>query len=88
MEEGYEGIERAELVVMNVRSDAERDAAQVLVEEVRRLRKDQAVFDDVIGPHGNRVPVTAVVANVSNPRDRGLKKAVARVRRALPERVR
>ena len=69
---------------MNVRSDADRHAADALIEDVARLRKDDAVFRDVMGPRGHKLPVTAIVANLSNlsnPKDAGLKKAVARVKR-------
>jgi hypothetical protein len=35
---------------------------------VRRLRAVQAVFDDVLGWRGSRVPITAVVADLANAR--------------------
>jgi hypothetical protein len=82
---GYSGIERAQLVVLNAREDAERRRAQGLLEEVRRLRVDRAVFDDVLGWRGSRVPVTAVVADLADPRDAGTRKAVARVKRSNQE---
>ena len=80
---GYAGIEHAQLVVLNAREDAERRRAQGLLEEVRRLRVDRAVFDDVLGWRGSRVPVTTVVADLADPRDAGTRKAVARVRWSL-----
>lgn len=83
LEEGYAGIEHAQLVVANVRRESERSAAAALVGEVERLRKNDAVFRDVMdGVRGNRSPITAVVADLSNPKDSGLKKAIARVKRA------
>jgi len=88
LEDGYEGIERAQLVVVNVRSDADRRAAVAVLEDVTRLRKDEAVYQDVLGHRGNKLPVTAVVADLSNPKDVGLKKAVARVKRATKQRER
>lgn len=81
--EGYEGIERAQLVVINARDDGKRERSARLVDEVHRIRKDAAVFDDVLGSRGNKIPVTAVVANVADRNDAGTKKALARVRRAL-----
>jgi hypothetical protein len=81
--EGYEGIERAQLVAVNVRHAAERERGEALVAEVHRIRKDTAVFDDVLGFRGHKTSVTAVVANLADPADPGTKKAVARVRRAL-----
>jgi hypothetical protein len=80
---GYEGIEHAQLVVVNIRSEAERQRGEQLVADVGRLRKDAGLFDDILGFRGSRIPVTAVVANLADPRDAGTKKAVARVRRAL-----
>ena len=88
LEDGYEGIERAQLVVVNVRSDADRRAAVAVLEDVTRLRKDEAVYQDVLGHRGNKLPVTVVVADLSNPKDVGLKKAVARVKRATKQRKR
>lgn len=86
LEDGYAGIERAQLIVVNVRSDAERRAAEAVVDDVVRLRKDEDVYRDVVGLRGNKLPVTAVVAVFSNPKDAGLKKAVARVKRATKRR--
>lgn len=80
--EAYAGIQHAQLIVVNVRSDADRGSGEALVEDVARLRKDDAVFRDVIGIRGHRIPVTAVVADLSDPKDAGLKKAVARAKRA------
>jgi hypothetical protein len=79
----YRGIERAQLVVANIRDHTEKDKAEALLAEVARLRKDDAVFTDVIGPRGNRVPITAVVANLTQPTDPGTKKALARIRRII-----
>jgi len=80
---GYAGIEHAQLVVLNTCEDAERRRAQGLLEDVRRLRADPAVFDDVLGWRGSRVPITAVVADLANARDAGTRKAVARVKRSV-----
>jgi hypothetical protein len=70
-------------VVLNAREDTERRRAQELLEEVRRLRVDRAVFADVLGWRGSRVPITAVVADLADPRDAGTRKALARVRRSV-----
>lgn len=86
LEDGYAGIERAQLVVVNVRPDAERHAAEAVVDDVARLRNDEEVYRDVVGLRGNKLPITAVIAVLSNPKDAGLKKAVARVKRATKRR--
>ncbi len=81
--DGYRGIERTQLVVINARDDGERERGARLVAEVHRIRKDAAVFDDILGYRGNKIPVTAVVANVADRNDAGTRKALARVRRAI-----
>jgi sugar phosphate isomerase/epimerase len=68
---------------VNLRDPAERPAAEQLLVELARLRKDDALFNDIVGLRGNRVPITAVVSNLADPRDGGRKKAVARVRRTI-----
>ena len=80
---GYAGIEYAQLVVVNACQDAERRRAHSLLEDVRRLRADQAVFDDKLGWRGSRVPITAVVADLADARDPGTRRAVARVKRTV-----
>ena len=86
LEEGYAGIERAQLVIVNVRSDTDHLAADSVVAEVEQLRKDAEIYRDVVGVRGNKLPITAVVADLANPKDPGLKKAAARVKRATKRR--
>jgi len=81
--EGYEGIEHAPLVVVNVRGDGQRDRAQWLLADLARVRKNEQVFNDVLGWRGTRVPITAVAADLSDERDPGTRKAVARVKEAV-----
>lgn len=81
---GYEGIEQAQVVVFNQANPRQQEIKSAKLGEVARLRKDREVFDDVIGIRGQRTPVTAVVADLSDPRDPGLRKAVNRIKRAMP----
>ena len=81
--EPYRGIENAQLVVINIRGTAERRRGEAAREDVLRLRKDQRVFEDVFGLRGSRVPITVVVADLSNERDPGLLKAIRRTLRAF-----
>lgn len=81
--EAYHGIERAQLVVVNIRDDTEKDAGEAVLTEVARLRNDSEVFTDVMGPRGHRIPITAVVANLTQSTDPGTKKALTRIRRVL-----
>ena len=81
--ERYEGLERAQLVVVNLHGEDDRARADNLCREIPRVRKDPAVFEDVIGVYGHRVPITAVVTNLENPKDPGWRKCTSRVRRCL-----
>ncbi len=82
--DGYAGIERAQLIVVNIRNEEERKRGERLVSDVGRLRKDDALFNDILGVGGSRIPVTAVAANLIDAGDPGRKKALARARRAFP----
>ena len=84
--DAYAGIEHAGLVVVNCRHGGNRRAAEALVADVVRLRKDKALAADILGIRGNRIPVTAVVADLADPNDPGRKKAIARARRAIRSR--
>ena len=86
--ERFQGIERAGLVVVNLGDHAAQPAAEQLLVEPARLRRDAALFNDIVGLRGNRLPTTAVVANLADPRNAARKKAVARVRRAIRSQVR
>ena len=79
----YSGIEHAQLVVVNVRHDSERDAAEQLAADLVRLRKEEKLFNDVLSFRGSRTPITIVVANLAQPSDPGRRKALTRVRRAF-----
>jgi len=85
--ERFQGIERAGLVVVNVRDPAERPAAEQMLVDLARLRNDDALFNDILGWRGHRTPITAVVATISDLRDAGRKKAIARVRRTIRSQV-
>jgi hypothetical protein len=80
---GYEGIEHAQVVVVNVRSFEEESAADRLLADLARIRKDPTVFKEVLGWRGRKTPITAVAADLSDPRHPGTKKAVARIKRAI-----
>jgi NAD(P)-dependent dehydrogenase (short-subunit alcohol dehydrogenase family) len=71
------------MVVVNVRHDSDRAAAEQMAADVNRIRKDEELFADILGRRGTRTPVTVVVANVTDPDDRGTRKVLARVRRTF-----
>ena len=81
--DGYEGIERAQMVVVNFRLEDQRERAEGMLGELRRLREDEGVFADVLAPLGKRTPITAVAAKLSDPSDPGTRKAVARIKRSM-----
>ena len=81
--ERFLGVENAGVVVVNVHAEGERSGAEQLAADALRLRKDKALFDDILGWRGRRTPITAVVADLSDPSDPGRRKAVARIRRSL-----
>jgi hypothetical protein len=83
--EGYEGIQEAQVVVVNV-GNGRHPQAEAMLRDLRRLRADKAVFDDIFGWKGKRTPITAVAADLADPRDLGLRKVIARIKRALPGR--
>jgi hypothetical protein len=47
------------------------------------VRRDKAVFDDVLGWWGSKIRITAVAADLAHRDDAGTRKALARVRRAI-----
>lgn len=81
--EGYRGIERAQVVVVNLRRPAQRGQAEAMLSDLRRLRKDETVFQDILAPFGSRILVTAVAANLSDSRDPGTRKVLTRIRRSM-----
>jgi hypothetical protein len=85
--EGYAGIERAQLVVVNFRQGDDPGPAHAFVADVVRLHKDKKLAADILGPTGSRVPVMAVAADLTDPNDPGRKKAIARTRRAIRSRM-
>ncbi len=45
--------------------------------------KDPEIFKEILGWRGRKTPITAVVANLANPKDAGTKKAIAHILRHL-----
>lgn len=79
----YAGLERAELVVLSVGTDDERERAETTAAEIARIREDDAIFTDLRAPFMTRRPVTVAIADLSDAKDAGLKKALTRLRRAV-----
>lgn len=81
--EGYEGIEFAKVVAINVRSKQERQRAEEMADELREVRKNDELFEDLIGYHGDKRPITIRIADLSAPEDHGVKELVRRISRDL-----
>lgn len=81
--EGYSGIESAGVVVVNVRSETDRRRSEKLLAELKLLRKDKDIFNDIIGWRGTRTPITTAVADISDPKDKELRRILTRIRRAF-----
>jgi hypothetical protein len=81
--DGYAGIGDAQVVVTNTREGADADGAVRLLADLQRIRKDEEVFDDILGWRGTRSPITAVAANLGDAADPGTRKALARIRRSI-----
>ena len=79
----HRGIERAGLVVINLRKGDDRSAADRTLADVARIRSDDDVRTSILGRFAHRTKITAVVADLSDTKDAGTKKALARIKRAL-----
>ncbi len=79
----YEQIEHAHLVVVNHRDERDAERCDRTIREIARLRKEDSLFNDVLGFRGRRTPITVVSASVITPKDKGRKKASARIKRAI-----
>ena len=54
-----------------------------MLQGIARIRKEDKIFRDVIGTLGHRRPITAVVVDFSDPKDKGLRRALTRIRRVF-----
>jgi hypothetical protein len=84
----HQGLEHAGLVVVSVRARDDRDVAEQMLREIARIRSDDDVRTAVLGRFAHRTKVTAVVADLSDPKDPGTKKALTRIKRAITQRDR
>ena len=84
LDQACRGIELAQVVAVNVRGKPDRSRADGMLHDMARLRKDRQVFDDVIGWRGNRLPITARAADLTDPSEAGLRQLLARIKRVFP----
>jgi hypothetical protein len=82
--DAHAGLAEAQVVVVTMRSEEDRAVAQERLAEIARLRGDPEVFQDLrLRLVGGRVAITAVAADLTDRRDPGTRKALARARRAI-----
>jgi hypothetical protein len=81
------GIERAGLVVINARSPREKAAGQRMLPDLARLRTDDELRVAVLGSLAHRVPVTSVVADLTDRKDAAMRKALTRIKRTISQRL-
>ena len=80
---GYEQIATAQLVVVNIHHESERPHAERLLDEVRHLQRDDAVFYG-LPPSANHSPRnTLCVACLADKQDEGTRRAIDRIQRAI-----
>lgn len=81
--DGHMALPHAQVVVVNIHDESERPAAERLAVEVLRIREDPEVKKDVLGTRGNRRQPAILVANLADPKDKELKKALTRVKKVI-----
>jgi hypothetical protein len=79
----HDRIARCGLVVINIHDEFERPAAERTRRMAEELRSRHEVRNDILGLGGERRRITIVVANLFNPRNPELRKALARIKRVL-----
>ncbi len=80
---GHENIPRCGLIVINIYSEEERPAAERTRAQIEELRKKPEFRKDVLTYRYDILRRTILIANLSNPRDPELKKALARIKRVV-----
>jgi len=76
-------LARAEAVAINIHSEEERARAEALAAEVRRIREDPEVAEDVIPIGGSRRAITIRVADLSDPTAKETRDLLKRILRPL-----
>ncbi|MFB6352224.1 MAG: hypothetical protein ABEN55_09835 [Bradymonadaceae bacterium] len=84
--EGYDGIQFAKVVAINVRNEHERDRGEALAEQIRDLRRDDELYEELLSPGGDRRQITIRVVDLSDPDDSGVRDLVRRIAREFDKR--
>lgn len=83
---GHEEIARCGLVIINIHDEPERPAAERTRRQIEALRTRPELRADILGHRYDRLRVTIVIANLCDPRDPELRKALARIKRVVTRR--
>lgn len=83
LKDEFAGLDRAEIVVINAQADEDPREAERLASEIRRIWTDPEISRDLGPGWVTRRTPSIIVANLTDPRDEGSKKVVARMKRAL-----
>jgi len=75
----HEQLAKAELVVIAIRGEHERAAAERTATEIARLREDEHIWRCIREPTVSPRRASVFIANLSDPRDAAFKKVAARV---------
>jgi hypothetical protein len=82
--ESHAGLARAGLVLVNVRGEEDREAAARTVAEIDRIRRDPEIARHVRTGSGHAATrITVRVADLSDPKDEELRRAIATVKRKM-----
>jgi len=81
----HQGLKGASMVIINIMDEAETEAARQLSEEIRRMHKEEEIIRDLSLRTTDGRRLTVFIANLANPKDSELKRAVARIKRVIRE---
>jgi hypothetical protein len=82
LHDAYEGMTPAEVIVINIRDEAERNLAEATRRQICALYRDWNLRDRVrVALHVTRPGV--YIANLQNPRDAGTRASIAQVKRKM-----
>ena len=81
--DGYGDLALAQVIVFNVQRPEDRERAEARVAEVQRIRKDDELFDDLIGWRGDRRPVTVRTVDLKEESGSQMTGLLRRIQRAF-----
>ncbi len=83
----HENLERCGLIVVNIHNESERPAAERTIEKMKELKSNPELRKAILGHRYELLRRTFLIANLHDPKDPQLKKALARIKRVVRENV-